>query len=76
MEERQAAEKTCKRCGQLKPAAEFYKNKLMADGLYSHCKVWGLRLPALLAWPALPHMLWQAPWRPPEAGTSGQACWE
>ena len=39
VEERQASEKVCKRCGQLKSAAEFYKNKLMADGLYSHCKV-------------------------------------
>ena len=39
VEQRQASEKVCKRCGQLKSAAEFYKNKLMADGLYSHCKV-------------------------------------
>ncbi len=28
----------CRRCNQEKPAAEFYKNRLMLDGLYSHCK--------------------------------------
>lgn len=28
----------CRRCEQVKPATEFYKNRLMLDGLYSHCK--------------------------------------
>ncbi len=28
----------CRRCGLIKAASEFYKNRLMLDGLYSHCK--------------------------------------
>ena len=28
----------CRRCGLIKAAGEFYKNRLMLDGLYSHCK--------------------------------------
>lgn len=28
----------CRRCELEKPAAEFYRNRLMLDGLYSHCK--------------------------------------
>ena len=32
------ASQVCRRCNQEKPAAEFYKNRLMLDGLYSHCK--------------------------------------
>ena len=39
LEERTVAHKTCKRCNEDKPSSEFYRNRLMADGLYSHCKV-------------------------------------
>jgi hypothetical protein len=35
---RDNASQVCRRCNQEKPAAEFYKNRLMLDGLYSHCK--------------------------------------
>ena len=38
LEERTAAAKECRRCKETKPAAEFYKNKHMSDGLYTHCK--------------------------------------
>jgi hypothetical protein len=38
LEERVVAAKECKRCRVVKPATDFYRNKLMADGLYSHCK--------------------------------------
>ena len=34
-----AATQVCKRCQQTKSSSEFYRNKLMSDGLYSHCKV-------------------------------------
>jgi RNase P protein component len=30
--------KTCKKCGIEKPIGEFYRNKSMADGLFSDCK--------------------------------------
>ena len=36
---RVAAAQVCKRCQQTKSSSEFYRNKLMSDGLYSHCKV-------------------------------------
>ncbi|KAK9820538.1 hypothetical protein WJX72_011408 [[Myrmecia] bisecta] len=39
LEDRAVSQKTCKRCQQTKPASDFYRNKLMADGLYSHCKL-------------------------------------
>ena len=39
LEERTVSHKTCKRCNEDKPSSEFYRNRLMADGLYSHCKV-------------------------------------
>lgn len=39
LEERTAAAKECRRCKETKPAGEFYKNKHMSDGLYTHCKV-------------------------------------
>ena len=32
------AAQVCRRCRAEKPASEFYKNRLMLDGLYSHCK--------------------------------------
>eukprot|EP00884_Botryococcus_braunii_P000533 jgi/Botrbrau1/10480/Bobra.0133s0084.2 len=38
LEQRTVPQKICKRCKTPKPAADFYKNKLMSDGLYSHCK--------------------------------------
>ena len=38
LEERVVMAKTCKRCKATKSANDFYRNKLMADGLYSHCK--------------------------------------
>ncbi|KAK9818620.1 hypothetical protein WJX74_003086 [Apatococcus lobatus] len=38
LEERTVSHKTCKRCNEDKPSSEFYRNRLMADGLYSHCK--------------------------------------
>jgi 5-methylcytosine-specific restriction endonuclease McrA len=31
--------KCCKTCGEVKPAAEFYKNTTLSDGLSSSCKV-------------------------------------
>ena len=39
LEQRTVPAKVCKRCGLTKSASEFYRNKLMSDGLYSHCKV-------------------------------------
>ena len=42
LEQRTVPAKVCKRCGLTKSASEFYRNKLMSDGLYSHCKVSGL----------------------------------
>ena len=39
LEQRTVRAKVCKRCGLTKSASEFYRNKLMSDGLYSHCKV-------------------------------------
>lgn len=39
LEERTVSHKACKRCNEDKPSSEFYRNRLMADGLYSHCKV-------------------------------------
>ena len=39
LEERTASAKECRRCKETKPASEFYKNKHMSDGLYTHCKV-------------------------------------
>ncbi len=39
LEERTAVAKQCRRCLETKPAGEFYKNKHMQDGLYTHCKV-------------------------------------
>ena len=39
LEERTATAKKCRRCKETKPASEFYKNKHMSDGLYTHCKV-------------------------------------
>jgi ferredoxin len=30
--------KTCRRCGQEKPVAEFYQHRLTRDGYDSHCK--------------------------------------
>ncbi|CAK0783382.1 hypothetical protein CVIRNUC_006581 [Coccomyxa viridis] len=38
LEQRTVPAKVCKRCGLTKSASEFYRNKLMSDGLYSHCK--------------------------------------
>ncbi|KAK9866223.1 hypothetical protein WJX84_005326 [Apatococcus fuscideae] len=38
LEERTVSHKACKRCNEDKPSSEFYRNRLMADGLYSHCK--------------------------------------
>lgn len=32
-------EKTCRKCGRLKPAEDFYENKYSPDGLYAFCKV-------------------------------------
>jgi hypothetical protein len=39
LEERTATAKECRRCHETKAASEFYKNKHMQDGLYTHCKV-------------------------------------
>lgn len=39
LEDRVVVAKECKRCKATKSANDFYRNKLMADGLYSHCKV-------------------------------------
>ena len=39
LEDRVVVAKQCRRCLETKPANDFYRNKLMADGLYSHCKV-------------------------------------
>lgn len=33
------AEKTCTRCGETKPVAEFHRNRTRRDGLQSRCKV-------------------------------------
>lgn len=33
-----ASEKTCTKCGETKPLAEFNKDRTMKDGLHSHCK--------------------------------------
>eukprot|EP00884_Botryococcus_braunii_P000528 jgi/Botrbrau1/10476/Bobra.0133s0082.1 len=38
LEQRTVPQKICKRCKTPKPAADFFKSKLMSDGLYSHCK--------------------------------------
>ncbi|KAK9846477.1 hypothetical protein WJX81_004944 [Elliptochloris bilobata] len=38
LEDRVVVSKQCKRCKVTKSANDFYRNKLMADGLYSHCK--------------------------------------
>ena len=38
LEERTAISKECRRCKETKPASDFYKNKHMSDGLYTHCK--------------------------------------
>jgi hypothetical protein len=32
------SEKTCSKCGEIKPRTEFHKAKQAADGLRSHCK--------------------------------------
>ena len=47
LEQRTVPAKVCKRCGLTKSASEFYRNKLMSDGLYSHCKVNGLHTSGL-----------------------------
>lgn len=39
LEQRTVPAKICKRCQLTKSSSEFYRNKLMSDGLYSHCKV-------------------------------------
>ena len=39
LEQRTVPAKVCKRCQLTKSSSEFYRNKLMSDGLYSHCKV-------------------------------------
>ena len=39
LEQRTVPSKLFKRCGLTMSASEFYRNKLMSDGLYSHCKV-------------------------------------
>lgn len=56
LEERTAASKECRRCKETKPASEFYKNKHMSDGLYTHCKV-----SAFAYHPQLPEGLLSAP---------------
>ncbi|EIE18791.1 hypothetical protein COCSUDRAFT_60093 [Coccomyxa subellipsoidea C-169] len=38
LEQRTVPAKVCKRCQLTKSSSEFYRNKLMSDGLYSHCK--------------------------------------
>ena len=55
LEQRTVPAKVCKRCGLTKSASEFYRNKLMSDGLYSHCKV-SLRAVTCL-WHPLPCQL-------------------
>lgn len=47
LEQRTVPAKVCKRCGLTKSASEFYRNKLMSDGLYSHCKVRALSMSGL-----------------------------
>ena len=50
----------CRRCNQEKPAAEFYKNRLMLDGLYSHCKACYQAAASVSLLPVLP-LLWSTP---------------
>ncbi len=38
LEQRTVPAKICKRCQLTKSSSEFYRNKLLSDGLYSHCK--------------------------------------
>lgn len=47
LEQRTVPAKVCKRCQLTKSSSEFYRNKLMSDGLYSHCKVRTTLLPFL-----------------------------
>ena len=40
--------KTCRKCGELKPLAEFYKSKKLSDGFYNRCKTCAILITA--AW--------------------------